>query len=279
MEHQMWFGTREKMRWILCPAVEMDSPSLGWGSQTDFLSGRAHVRRSNSDHREFTMAWNMKSREDLRPIMDYAKGHYGRGLIYWGDPFTMDANMLNDQWATPWLGATDGLILDGKDARPELVKTPQNDYGYPVDSVRYNVDTTTSKPSIWIPAPPDYVLWVGAHGQDGTGGKVVVTPTTGATTYSTAVTLTTMGVDENRVNASFDSADFTGIEVSLGGAGTITLSGLIVQALPRGAEPSTGDFISGQGHSGCKFYPMPSFTPYSAALDKVSMAATLVESD
>ena len=66
--------------------------------------------------------------------------------------------------------------------------------------------------------------------------------------------------------------------MSLGGAGTVTLSGIMVQVLETGVTPATGGFISGQGNSGLQFVSQPAYTPYSSALDKVGVVAELTES-
>lgn len=58
---------------------------------------------------------------------------------------------------------------------------------------------------------------------------------------------------------------------------TITLSGLILQVIPTGNVPAPGNYISGQGNSGCQFSEEPKETAYSRALDLVSISAKLVE--
>ena len=65
--------------------------------------------------------------------------------------------------------------------------------------------------------------------------------------------------------------------MTLGGEGTIILSGMIVQVLKDGSIPEPGGFISGQGHSGCQFASLPEYTPYSYAHDIVGMVVDLVE--
>jgi hypothetical protein len=131
---------------------------------------------------------------------------------------------------------------------------------------------------VWVPIPPGYTAWVGAYGFDGTGGTVVATPTVDALASGTPVTLTLMDVTDNsRFNESFDSSLFNGVELSLGGAGTVTLSGIMVQVLETGVTPEAGGFISGQGNSGLQFTAQPTYTPYSAALDKVGVVAELTE--
>lgn len=277
MAKMMWFGTREKMAWVVCPSVNMMASKVGWFSKQEYLSGGAAVKRSASAHKEYELSWEMKTRAELRIITDYADQLYGAGALYWADPFVMDANMLPQSWASPVLGTLDGLILNGLATRPTRIETPSNSMGYPTSSATYTV-TNAVKPRVWIPIPPGYTAWVGVHGVAGTGGTVIVTPTTGANSVGTAVTLTMLSVTtDTRVNTSVASSTASGIEVSLGGSGTVTLAALIVQLLPTGASPALGGFISGQGHSGCQFAGQPSLNQYSAPLDKVGLVAEFIE--
>lgn len=279
MVNQMWFGTREYMTWVPCPAINVDASKAGWQSKAEFLSGGAAVRRSASAHKNYSLSWAMKSRAELRIISDFADQLFGTGAIYWADPFAMDTNMLPQSWASPILGALDGVILSGKTTRPTTIATPSNTRGYPTSSVVYTIGTET-KPSVWVPIPPGYTAWVGAVGTNGTGGTVVATPTTGATSTGTAATLTLLPVTgSTRVNKSFSSALFNGVSLSLAGSGTVTLSALIVQLLPTTAVPATGGFISGQGHSGCTFAKQPALTQYNAVLDKVGLNIELTETE
>lgn len=77
---------------------------------------------------------------------------------------------------------------------------------------------------------------------------------------------------------NYTLTNVTGVNISFWGSGTLTLSGMIAQVLPTGTAAPTGDFISGKGHSGCRFAPgSPSEQGYSAALNYKSLTATLIE--
>jgi hypothetical protein len=277
MAGQIWFGTKDYMTWVPAPAINVDASKQGWSSQSNYLNGGAYVRKSTTSHKEYNFSWNMTTRERIRAVTDYADGLYG-DVIYWADPFVMDTNMLPQYCAAPMQGIDDGPIMSGSTTRPTSIATPANQNGYPTTSAVYTVAAGDTKPSLWVPIPPGYTAWVGAHGQAGTGGTVVVTPTTGGSNLGTPVTLTLLSVaDVNRVNYSTTSA---GVQISLGGSGTITLSGIIVQVLPTGRTPALGGFISGQGHSGCTFASQPVLTQYSAVLGQdglVGATAKLVE--
>ncbi len=271
-----YMGTREKMLEIRAPSVNMPSSKAGYFNKVDFLNGGTAIRRSTAAHKNYTMTWNSMSRDEARDILDIADGVHGTGPVYVHDPVTADRNALPQWWATPSIGGRDGLPLnDG--TRGELVTTPANSLGFPHDSITYTVLSGETR-RVWVPIPTGYTAWVGVHGVDGTGGTVVATPTVNAFTSGTPVTLTMLSVtDDTRFNQSFASSSYDGVELSLGGAGTVTLSGIMVQVLETGVTPATGGFISGQGNSGLQFVSQPAYTPYSSALDKVGVVAELAE--
>lgn len=278
-DKQMWFGTRDYSTWIACPVVEMPSGKAGWNSSGTFLNGGAYTRASTSAHKHYVMDWKYISRDDARIILDFADKIYGTGAIYWADPFVMDKNMLPQWFASPMQGITDGIPLNG-DVRGTAIATPANALGYPLQSIVYTVNPAATTVPVWVPIPQGYTAWIGAHGSAGTGGTIIARSTTGPTTYGTTVTLNLLSVSSTtRVDTSFQGGTNTGVEISLAGSGTITLSGIIVQLFPTGVTPPTGGFISGQGHSGCSFLAQPDYVPYSAALDMVNMTAEFVETE
>lgn len=271
-----YMGTREKMLEVRAPSVNMPSSKQGYFNKVDFLNGGTAIRRSTAAHKNYTMTWNSVDRDEARQILDLADGVHGTGPLYVHDPITADRNVLPQWWATPSQGGRDGLPLnDG--TRGELVTTPANSLNFPNDSITYTVLSTKTR-KVWVPIPTGYTAWVGAYGTAGTGGTVVATPTVDHVTNGSPVTLSLLDVtDDTRFTNSFASSSYDGVELSLGGAGTVTLSGIMVQVLETGVTPATGGFISGQGNSGLQFVSQPAYTPYSSALDKVGVVAELTE--
>lgn len=271
-----YMGTREKMLEVRAPSVNMPSSKQGYFNKVDFLNGGTSIRRSQASHKNYTMTWNSVDRDEARKILDLADGVYGTGPFYIHDPIAADRNVLPQWWATPSLGLSDGLPLnDG--TRGEAVATPMNSLNFPAYSIIYTVLSGQTR-TVWVPIPDGYTAWVGAYGEDGTGGTVVATPTVDANNDGTPDTLTLLDVtDDTRFTESYPSSSYDGVRLSLGGAGTITLSGIMVQVLETGVTPETGGFISGQGNSGLQFVSQPTYTPYSAALDKVGVVAELTE--
>jgi hypothetical protein len=111
--------------------------------------------------------------------------------------------------------------------------------------------------------------WQGASNASVSQQTITVAPGTAVTLLnSSTVTLT-----------NYTLSGVAGAYISFWGSGTMTLSGLIAQVLPTGSAAPTGNFRSGQGHSGCRFAGHPTVSGYSApqALDLQSMSAVLVE--
>lgn len=310
-QKQLWFGTREHMRWIPMPRYDTDISGMGWNTQAQYLDGRSFVRRSTTSHREYQFSWNLASRAELQPIFDYAAELYGPGPYYFIDPFAADTNVLPEWWAAPGMARQDAPILVGE-SRPQSIANSDFSYEYPSRGAAYTVDTGLNRQTLFVPIPPGMTFWIGAHGPESFGAYVSVKPFTGSTAGS-SVNLTNIPVSSPiRCNQHFSSADgYTGVEISLQGTGTLQLFGIIGQILknlvlpapPTGGyeygelpygdglyggttapapfdpdlHPLPGAFIGGNGHSGVEFATHPSRQGYSSALDKIGSAATLIE--
>ena len=273
----MFIGTRERMLEVACPNVGMPSSKNGWFNQLDYVNGGSSVRRSTAAAKRYEMTWNSITRDEARVILDLADRLHGSGEIYWLDPFVADKNMLPQQWASPMQGIYDGLPLSGG-LRGEAKLTPDEN-NFPLESIEYTMLGTETPRTVWVPVPTGYTAYVGVFGLDGTGGKVIAKSTVGTTQYGVNHDMTIMPVSSTtRYNHTVSASDgFDGVELRLGGVGTVTLSGMMVQVLKDGQTPEAGGFISGQGHSGCQFASQPEYTPYSAAFDNVGMVASFVE--
>lgn len=275
---QMWFGNKRKMVWVPCPAVGGGYQKRGSYKSLDLSNGGAVGRLTMSAAQSYSLSWALAPSVDIRKITDFAEGVYGPGHIYWSDPFAMDQNVLSQVFATPSLGAYDGPILSGDTSRPSVSGTPTNDYNLPVEQATYTLKSTSTPLKHWVPIPPGHTAWIGAYGT-ASGANVRVQPTKGGSNFGSAITFAPAAVNAtNRWPRSVSSATGAdGIDLSLGGVGTITLAGLAVRVLPTGFTPEHGLFIAGRGHSGCTFTGHPSVEAYSAALDLQGLSAEFVE--
>lgn len=290
MSRQLQFGTRANPQMIpMFQGGPADISETGYSSETQYLNGGAGVRNSVGGHMVYNMTWGPShQRDDIRPILDYANGVFdttdSTELIYFIDPTAEDRNVLPMAWSFPAQAARDAipLVMDGSGPiRPKQVSTPSNTQGYPARSAIYTLAGTESARALYLPIPPGYCAWIGAMGSSTSSAGVQVTPFTGPTA-GTVIPLTLLAVtDPSRFNASVSTAGgYTGLELQVKvAAGSLTLSGLMVQMLPVGTTPATGGFISGQGHSGCEFSGKPVQSPYTIApgLERIGITARLVE--
>jgi len=277
----IWFGTKDYAQWVPAPAVSgYAAGASNWSSKVAFLNGGANVRRSFGSHREYAMTWNPKPAHKLTPIMDYASGMHGDGLLYWSDPFAEYTNVLPKDWATPMVGATDGVnISDPNLARPALVPSSAQQYGFPMYAAQFTGLTTAGGRRTLILVPPGKDFILRAYGSESGGtfryyikerdSAAVAVPWSSPTTMNAlAPTRVSGGTNGTYVEVYLQAS----ISTAIG-----TVIGAMAQIVDSGSTPLWERFISGQGNSGCRFDGTPSQTPYSAALDLVGMTANLVE--
>lgn len=217
-DKMMWFGNRNYMQWIPCPQVGADYAGNGRGNGGQYLHGGAFRRQTKNVARSRRLTWPLNGRDALRPLTDYVEGVYGDGPIYWLDPFDMDQNVLAQSFATPSLGGYDAITLNGEDKRPQLVPTSANSYGYPTESAVYTANGTRSKFfKHYVPVPPGYTAWVGAHGDPTSSGGIRVQPTQGPAAIGAPTRITPLPVNTSqRFSHSFPAAGAQGgIELTL----------------------------------------------------------------
>lgn len=303
MGRSMWMGPRGGEVWVPQAATGMEAGPSGWQTSTAFLNGGIATKSSVASHMEYNIVWNKASRDALRPVMDMYHGVRGPGLIYLVDPVAADKNALPIAWSFPAQAGYDAMPLL-EDARPVILPTPDNALGYPAESARYSITPSSVVQTLYLPIPPGYTAWVGAHGET-SGPQMVARPVMRGNAILDPVRLPMLSVtDPNRFSNSFSSASYQGIELSLAsssGVGNlypspdlypspsaypssgigelVILSGLMVQILPIGTTPAQGGFISGQGHSGLAFEKAPSMTVYSINNPgaEVGMSAKMIE--
>lgn len=266
----LYFGTRERMAWVACPAIDSDISTVKWSTQSNFLNGGAALRSSSTGHKEYQFSWNLASAEDIYSVLDYAAGLYGTGPFYFLDPFAENTNVLPSFWASPRVQSEDGPPFT-VGVRPTLVATGVNTLGYPTQSAVYTFLATSAFASLWIPIPPGYTFHFGAHGFS--TGTAAITLQPDGFSSSTATLLDV--IDTTRTNETVTGV--SGVTISFSGVGLLTLSGLMAQVRPNSESVPPGGFISGRGHSGCAFSGAPKLRGYSSALDKQAASATFVE--
>lgn len=276
---ELYIGPRTKEVFVPAPVQGGDFSSVGWSGGMQFINGGYGARTSRATHKEYNMSWSLNKRDELRPITDMYDGVMGPGPIYFIDPFAADKNLLPQNWAFPALGAYDGIPLVA-DTRPDIVATGSNTRGRPAESALIKFTSSTVRQYLYIPIPTGYTAWVGQHGTaSGTNGLRVRPVYRNNTTAAAEIIPVISITSSTRVSEQYSSADYAGIELYVNGtAGTsMVLTDMMVQVHPTGSAAPLGGFISGQGNSGCAFEKAPTVTAYSAAIDRIGMAAKLIE--
>lgn len=292
MDRKVYFGNREKQVWINAPATGMNAASQAYISETQLLSGRAHVKRSRGSHRRFSANWigslNAPELENsLQTIKDFSDGVYGDGPFYWLDPFAMNQNILPSHWAAPMLMEKDLPQL--WDIAPfEYVATTANNLSYPTKSVRYTSAETnelSSTKKLTIIIPEGYSLFFGWHGAVAEGeAGVRITRYSRSDGSADNVDPAVMTVTtSNRTNTIVNGTNYSHVDIYFynpEGAGfDFTVAGMIAQILPSNGFPESGGFISGRGTTGLEFGGSVTIEYYSSAINdgQIGMATDWIE--
>lgn len=285
----IWMATEKYGQWVPCPRINMKAGKVAWGSVTKNLNGGTYVRRSAAGAKEYTVEWGLKSRDLLRPILDFADGMYGTGDIYFCDPMAMDKNVLPSYWAEPYLNGLDGPlaastwgswpptttgVMTGV-ARPTVVSLTTSTEGFPTYS-----GGIKGLHSLFIPVPIGYTFYLSIHHTtSGAGGAFKVQPMVSGVN-SGASSLPAISALTGSVLATYSyAASVNHAGVMLSNTADVNYTGMMAQILKTGtAANTTIPFVSGQGHSGLQFVaPGVDYYEYSSALDMVQASATLVE--
>lgn len=274
----MYFGTKERMRWVPAPAPGAGYTAEAYSNQMNYSNGGTSLRNSKGAHLEYDLTWGSLTRDQVGQIEDYAYGLYGDGLNYYVDPYAMDRNLFSAMWASPKLTAEDGIPLTGT-TRPAKVLINDMSLDYPMYGAQYAVTAAQTARTFHLPIPVDYTAWVGVHGIASARG-LKVQPTLSGIASGAATSLPTLAVtNATRFGGSFAGSVTGGIDISIDTTvtATITVAGLMLQLLPTGEVPSDGGFISGRGNSGAVFQGKPNRQVYSLPGESIAMTAKLVE--
>lgn len=272
---KMWFGTEGHMEWIDTPASGADASAQSWGASGTLLGGGGYVMHSFGAHKTYQFSWGEAAAKRAASKMEaYRRGSYGRGLIYFHDPLILDTNVLPAHWADP-SAAVDGEAPSlAPGLLPVGVKTRPNTVDLPVQTARYTIPTDYAfgypgaGRSLYIPTPPGFNLRICAW-YDSTQAH--------AGLYATYFDEHGKPAGNQKLNSTPSYADSTfmlingsthGVRLWLGRNGdltrdaTVNIAGIVARLVPIPADvPSNpargGDWVPGDGHSGCRFDGVP----------------------
>lgn len=289
---KLWFGTIVNSRWVTTPNQGANMTPTGWSSGGTFLGGGAYERHSWGTHMEYVFEWpDSSSREAAQLMRSYRSGTFGRGLIYFVDPLIYDTNILPARWGDPSIAILDEGAPMVYGSYPEGVITSGGEANdLPVTSAYYNLDNVsegyrTDQETLFIPIPEGYTLYLGAIFQaTGTGG-VFVTEVDSAGNNGSTTALTPVATDAtDLVPETFSGG--AGVRLWAGkssaGASSVTITAMTARLYQTGETPpasfSSGPWIGGMGHSGCKFKGVPTYIANSGVEGgRIGYAATFVE--
>lgn len=164
----MYFGTKERMDWVPCPAVDRPASMQSPNGTLEYENGGAFVRRVPTGHRNYEMAWNFLPNEEAEKIEGWAQGVWGSGPYYWVDPMIARGNMLPSYWAYPGAGVDSTPLIEGKapqDVTIASVPVPNPVPGAPTRGIRYQVsnDPGVQYKTLFLPIPPGHTLTFTSH--------------------------------------------------------------------------------------------------------------------
>jgi hypothetical protein len=154
------------------------------------------------------------------------------------------------------------------------METGLNDYAYPTQSVRYELEPNDEFRTLWVPVPDGHTFHFGVHGNRTGTAEITVQEDLGPVQSVSMLSTNTATLTNVAIPGP------SGVTISARGSGYLTIAGMIGRILPTGKAAPIGVFMGGRGHSGCRFNNAGlTLTGYSApsALDKVGASATLIE--
>lgn len=274
-----WFGTEERADWFATPNRGGESSPSAWGVDGTLLNGGGYAFNSFGSHKRYTYEWPSSSSPETAQMMkSYRDGSYGRGLLYFLEPGIYRTNVLPAAWADPSMAVNnEGPALVYGETPAAIQTSGGANLGLPVASAQYDLsgltpqDAPTPDSSVFIPVPTGHTLLLGAfYSASGTGG-IFVTPVNSNGTLGSAVRLTELDNSSPVVVQDQIGGDIRGVRIWVSRAdmtdSSVTIAAMCGRLIETSdlANPnklaliSSGPWIGGQGHSGCRFLGTPTY--------------------
>lgn len=263
----MWFGTEDRMGWIITPNTGADVSSLGNNSSVVLQNGGASVRKSWDSAKGFQFSWGETANPLLVSLLQaYRNGSYGRGLIWFHDPMQYETNLLPKRWADPSMAINQEAEPLIPDTFPTGTPAGNSSNNYPVRAASYVVPPLFNLEMVggehFIPIPEGMSLVLGAS-YSGSAQIYVRTPTGRRDLPQLPAT---GPVATTVINAPWARI---GIRNSTSTPQSITILGMTARLsnpIASGGNPGAvgdGPWYSGEGHSGCQFDGDPQVINYN----------------
>lgn len=278
---KMWFGTisptfSTNMRWIDTPNTGADVSSLGASAEETLVNGGGYARNSWDSHKTYQFSWGESTSPQLvSTIQGYRNGSFGRDLLYFIDPMTYGTNVLPKRWADPSMANNYEAESLWFGQSPRLTPTGSNSLGLPSQMATYDLEVNPSGAdlgsALTVPVPPNFtagVGWVGTTTTPGGAGVYVAASGASSTPFSPLTTpLARSG--SSLMNNVVTFGPNGGLLIFAlynitASPQTISIAGITVRMAPPGETLNTsGPWMSGEGHSGCRFVGTPTVVNYN----------------
>lgn len=263
----MWFGTEERMGWIITPNTGADVSSIGNSSSVVLQNGGAASRQSWDSSKLFQFSWGDTANHLLVSLLQaYRNGSYGRGLIWFHDPMHYETNLLPKRWADPSMAVNreaEPLVPDTFPTSSPIGASANN---YPVQAASYalpaNFSSETAGLEQYIPIPAGMSLVVGAS-YSGAGQVYVRTPA-GITVLPQLPV--TGPVATTVINAEWARIGIRNTTAAVASISLVGMTARLSNPIATGGNPAAvgaGPWYSGEGHSGCRFESDPVIVNYN----------------
>lgn len=232
----MYFGTREHMTDVRCPAINVVRNREKWTTSGTYLNGGGFSRASAYSHATYSIGWNLMPPDEARKILDFYNGNYGQGPIYFLDDFALQGNVLPLHWSVPRLTAKDAPPLVKGISVSETPLAPVNNAGgYPSASATFAWTGTPNSDSVWIPVPPGQNFYFGVRGsRTGTAEITMTRDKPNFNTFTNLITNPSMeatsGTVEVRRNYSTNAVPNTSADYSYSLGNEVSASTLVTGA-------------------------------------------------
>lgn len=310
---KLWIDVEGGWRgWFKTPLSGANSSPQGWGTDGTLLNGGGYAINSFGSHKRYQYEWGASStRQEAQFMKSLSDGSYGRGLIHFIEPTLYDQNILPARVADPSMAIDDegASLVYGYD--PTGVPTSNWEKNLlPMTSAYYNLSAVEAgyrgaSDSVYVTIPDGYTLFLGGfYTYTGSGG-VFVKPVNPDGSEGATKRLTALNNNSN-VLTSDSFTGVRGVRIWLGklspGSASVTLAALIGRLIMNetlyaeygygeggyGEEPygsiiipawlTSGPWIGGMGHSGCRFVGKPTFVSNTGVGGgQVGFAATFAE--
>lgn len=270
MGQQMWFGTEGRMRWVDVPMSGADVSPQGYSMGGILQNGGGYQETSFGSHKQYIFAWSAASSRRAAGIMQsYARGTFGRGLLYFIDPLTYDTNILPAHWADPSSAADSeapALIRSRRlklttalTSNPDVNDLPSRTAVYDMGGAA--VGFPGEQDSLFIPVPPGSTLRIGAFYEATGSAGIFAAPVDAIGTAGAPVRLTELAGDAQNIIPDEILPGALGVRLWIGktaeGAATLSITAMVARILSShiatvDSHKRFGPWVEGDGHSGCR---------------------------